>query len=113
MEKALGDASRRDDDHAAELLEERLDEFAELESENIGMPLAGTRAMAKRAAGTFRYFGGYADKLSGAVMLVAPDFHTYTRREPHGVVVAIVPGMRPSSSRPRRSRPRLHSGTSS
>lgn len=76
---------------AAELMESRVDEFAELESENIGMPLAGTTAMARRAAGTFRFFGGYADKLSGSVIPVPSNYHTYTKREPHGLVVAIVP----------------------
>jgi len=75
----------------ADAMERRADEFARIESENMGMPLAGTRAMTLRAAGTFRYFGGYADKLGGETIPVAGPYHTYTRREPHGVVVAIVP----------------------
>lgn len=69
----------------------RADEFARLESENIGTPLPGTLAMAKRASGTFEFFGGYADKITGEVIPVSEDFHTYTRREPFGVVTAIVP----------------------
>ncbi|HWM34618.1 MAG TPA: aldehyde dehydrogenase family protein [Pseudolysinimonas sp.] len=69
----------------------RADEFARLESENIGTPLSGTLAMAKRASGTFSFFGGYADKITGDVIPVSDGFHTYTRREPFGVVTAIVP----------------------
>ncbi|MEO6158517.1 MAG: aldehyde dehydrogenase family protein, partial [Ilumatobacteraceae bacterium] len=34
---------------------------------------------------------GYADKATGTTVPVDPQFHTYTTREPHGVVAGIVP----------------------
>ena len=40
---------------------------------------------------TFRYYGGWADKLTGDTLPVSGDFFTYTLREPVGVVGAIVP----------------------
>ncbi len=40
----------------------------------------------------FRYFAGAADKIDGTVVQDAsPDFFVYTRREPIGVVAAILP----------------------
>ena len=40
----------------------------------------------------FRYFGGLADKLEGAVLPIdKPSMFTYTRREPLGVIAAITP----------------------
>ena len=41
---------------------------------------------------TYRYFAGLADKIEGAVLPIdKPDMHVFTRREPIGVVAAIVP----------------------
>ncbi len=40
----------------------------------------------------YRYYAGLADKIEGAVLPIdKPDMHVFTRREPIGVVVAIVP----------------------
>ncbi len=69
----------------------RAAEFAATETANMGRSAADTAHMANRAAQTFAYFGGYADKVTGDVIQVPGEFHTYTRREPHGVVAAIVP----------------------
>jgi acyl-CoA reductase-like NAD-dependent aldehyde dehydrogenase len=44
-----------------------------------------------RTAATFRYFGGMADKVEGAVIPVERGFLNYVEREPLGVVGAIVP----------------------
>src|SRR5213594_940984 len=40
---------------------------------------------------TFRYYAGWADKLTGDTLPVNGNFFTYTLREPVGVVGAIVP----------------------
>src|SRR5256886_2157002 len=40
---------------------------------------------------TFRYYAGWADKLTGDTLPVSGNFFTYTLREPVGVVGAIVP----------------------
>jgi acyl-CoA reductase-like NAD-dependent aldehyde dehydrogenase len=44
-----------------------------------------------RTAVTFRYFGGMADKVEGAVIPVEQGFFNYTLRQPVGVVGQIVP----------------------
>ncbi|NMG19381.1 aldehyde dehydrogenase family protein [Brasilonema bromeliae] len=42
-------------------------------------------------ANTFHYFAGWASKLEGAVKQTTKNLHTYTLREPLGVVAAITP----------------------
>ncbi len=75
----------------ADRLEELSEEFAQLEARNTGKSIHETRAEAGRMPGTVRYWGGWADKLLGTSIPVAPDYHTYTVREPYGVVTGIVP----------------------
>jgi aldehyde dehydrogenase (NAD+) len=72
-------------------LRERAEEFAELETDDVGKPLRDTRREAERAAECFTYYGGYADKALGSTIPVSGPFHTYTRREPHGIAVGIIP----------------------
>ncbi|KAF4585631.1 Aldehyde dehydrogenase [Ophiocordyceps camponoti-floridani] len=43
------------------------------------------------AASCFRYYGGWADKITGKTLDVAPDMFHYTRREPIGVCGQIIP----------------------
>ena len=76
---------------AAAMLHERVEEFSDLETLNTGKPLRDTRREAERAAYAFEYYGGWADKVTGDTIPVPGDFHTYTRREPHGVAVGIIP----------------------
>lgn len=64
---------------------------AEVETLNTGKLLADTTREAERAAGCFEYYGGYADKVVGSVIPVPGPFHTYTVREPHGVVAGVIP----------------------
>ncbi len=80
-----------------ELIEERADAFAELESLDNGKPVAHARAVdVALAADHFRYMAGWATKVEGTTIpvsaLAAPGrYHAYTVREPVGVVAAIVP----------------------
>lgn len=77
---------------AADVLRERLEEFAVLESRNTGRPLHNTRGESSRAAAALEYYGGYADKVMGTtVPMVGDRYHTYTLREPRGVVLGIIP----------------------
>lgn len=76
---------------AANIMRDRIDEIAELETLNTGKRLADTKREALRAAECFEYYGGYADKLTGTVVPVPGDFHAYTEREPYGVVAGIIP----------------------
>ena len=75
----------------ADLIEARLDEIAELESRNTGKILSDTKREAARAAGAFRYYAGWADKVSGELIPVDQDHLVYTSPEPYGVVAGIIP----------------------
>lgn len=75
----------------AELMLEREEELAELEARNLGAPIAASRAMVRRAAGSFRVFSELAATQTGDVIPVEGEYLAYTRRQPHGVVAAIVP----------------------
>src|SRR5271167_3779194 len=81
-----------------DLLEQHLDEFAELESLDNGKPIAVARAAdVPLAADMFRYMAGWATKLEGSTIpLSVPytpgaSYHAYTLREPVGVVGQIIP----------------------
>lgn len=75
----------------ARRLRAEADTFAAIEARNVGKTVHDTRREAERAAEAFAYYGGWADKATGTTIPVDGPFHTYTRREPYGVVVGIVP----------------------
>jgi phenylacetaldehyde dehydrogenase len=78
----------------ADLLEQHNDEFAELESLDNGKPFSVARvADVPLAVDMFRYMGGWATKISGTTLPLSAgyDFHSYTLREPVGVVAQIIP----------------------
>jgi phenylacetaldehyde dehydrogenase len=81
-----------------DLLEENLEEFAELESLDNGKPLKIARvADIPLAVDMFRYMAGWATKIEGNTIPIsvpyAPGakFLAYTLREPVGVVGQIIP----------------------
>jgi acyl-CoA reductase-like NAD-dependent aldehyde dehydrogenase len=76
---------------AADLLESRLAEFAELETRQNGKLLFESKIEIGMSAEVLRYFGGWADKISGDTLPVSGSFFTYTLKEPVGVVGAITP----------------------
>ncbi|MFC4465511.1 aldehyde dehydrogenase family protein [Streptomyces xiangluensis] len=85
----------------ADLVEARSEEFATLESLDIGKPGFEPRAIdLPQAIGAFRYFAGWADKLEGRSVPTSPYMgrptHSYTVREPVGVVAAITPWNSPT-----------------
>ncbi|HHY68190.1 MAG TPA: aldehyde dehydrogenase family protein [Alicyclobacillus sp.] len=78
----------------SDLLEAHADELAQLESLDTGKPLTETMLVdIPYTVDHFRYYAGWTTKLSGEVLPVsAPgQYLAYTRREPVGVVGAIVP----------------------
>jgi phenylacetaldehyde dehydrogenase len=78
----------------ADLLEANLEEFAEIESLDNGKPFSVARAAdVPLAVDMFRYMAGWATKISGSTLNFSnPDaFHSYTTREPIGVVAQIIP----------------------
>jgi len=82
-----------------ELLEANIDELAELETLDQGKPLfVGRWAEIPGAVEQFRFFGGAASKIEGSAIPTSINYqpegkriHAYTRKEPVGVVAAIVP----------------------
>ncbi len=76
----------------ADLLAERSEELGRIESTDTGKILSETRWQAKYIAEFFHFFAGCADKISGDTLPIdKPDMFVFTRREPLGVVAAVVP----------------------
>ena len=78
----------------ADLLEANLEEFAEIESLDNGKPFSVARvADLPLAIDMFRYMAGWATKISGSTLNFSTPgaFHSYTLREPIGVVGQIIP----------------------
>ena len=78
----------------ADLMEERADELAQLETLDNGMPLSASKAGAVVSSiDMLRYMAGWATKIYGETIDVSipGDFHAYTLHEPVGVVGQIVP----------------------
>ena len=76
----------------ADLVAERSARLAETEVRDNGKLYAEMSGQTAYMAGWFHYFAGLADKIEGAVLpLDKPGYVNYTRYEPLGVVVAIVP----------------------
>jgi phenylacetaldehyde dehydrogenase len=81
-----------------DLILEHLDELAQLESLDNGKPFAVARAAdVPLSADMFHYMAGWATKIEGNTINISvpympgANFHSYTLREPVGVVGQIVP----------------------
>jgi phenylacetaldehyde dehydrogenase len=75
-----------------DLIEQHLEEFAQLESLDNGKPLAVARvADVPLAVDLFHYMAGWATKIEGNTIPFSPNYFAYTRREPVGVVGQIIP----------------------
>jgi acyl-CoA reductase-like NAD-dependent aldehyde dehydrogenase len=76
----------------ADLVEQHKERLAILESMDNGKPIRETLAFdLPQVIETFRYYGGWADKIYGDVNAVSPNFFSYTLKEPAGVVGQIIP----------------------
>jgi betaine-aldehyde dehydrogenase len=76
----------------AEALEERIEEMARTIALETGNALrTQARPEATLTADIFRYFGGLAGELKGETIPLGEHVLSYTRREPLGVVGAIIP----------------------
>jgi aldehyde dehydrogenase (NAD+) len=74
-----------------DLILKNKDELARLETLNNGKPLFESMIDLRLAAATYKYYGGWADKIHGETIPIDGPFLNYTLREPLGVVGAIVP----------------------
>jgi acyl-CoA reductase-like NAD-dependent aldehyde dehydrogenase len=76
----------------ADDLEAAIDDLARtLASETGNAIRTQARPEAKTTADLFRYFGGLGGELKGETLALGENVLSYTRREPWGVVAAIVP----------------------
>ncbi len=76
----------------SQAIEAHADELAELESRDVGKPIAEARNRdLKFTAQTWLYYAGWPTKILGTTNPANPGIFTYTLREPLGVVGAITP----------------------
>ena len=90
---AGGDGARRGRALArlAQLLEQQQEEFAVLESRNMGKTVREARVDIGYVVRTLEYVAGLADKVEGTTVPVPGSRFNYTVREPLGVTVHIAP----------------------
>jgi aldehyde dehydrogenase (NAD+) len=75
----------------ADLLEQNIDELAQLETLDNGKPIFESRYVdMPMVVDVFRYYAGWATKIHGETIGINESAFTYTLREPVGVVGAIV-----------------------
>jgi acyl-CoA reductase-like NAD-dependent aldehyde dehydrogenase len=76
----------------ADLVQTAAPDLARLETRDTGKIIRETSAQIAYVAEYYRYYAGIADKIEGAHLPIdKPDMEVWTRREPVGVVAAIVP----------------------
>ncbi|MDD1148852.1 aldehyde dehydrogenase family protein [Pseudomonas sp. TNT2022 ID357] len=79
----------------ADLLEQHVEELAQLITLENGKPIANARGEAASAVNILRYFAGWPTKIEGSTLPVSPasgvPMLNYTLREPVGVCALIVP----------------------
>lgn len=64
----------------ADLIEERLEELAVLETRDNGKPIERSRADTATSARVFRYYAGAPSRLTGTVVPVDAQHHVYDAR---------------------------------
>jgi acyl-CoA reductase-like NAD-dependent aldehyde dehydrogenase len=75
-----------------DLVEEHLEELAELDTRDQGRPIAISKMVTGPVAEHFRYYAGWVTKIQGTTNPISfPDTLHYTRREPIGVNALITP----------------------
>ncbi|WP_299987838.1 aldehyde dehydrogenase [uncultured Ruegeria sp.] len=76
----------------ADLIAENAPRLADLETRDTGKIIRETSAQIAYVAEYYRYYAGLADKIEGAHLPIdKPDMDVWLRREPIGVVAAVVP----------------------
>lgn len=76
----------------ADLIAENAPRLAVLETRDTGKIIRETSAQIAYVAEYYRYYAGLADKIEGANLPIdKPDMEVWLRREPLGVVAAVVP----------------------
>lgn len=74
----------------AELVDKNSDLLAAVESLDNGKSISMARGDVGAVVGCLRYYGGWADKIEGKTIDIAPDMFHYTRQEPVSYLVTRV-----------------------
>jgi aldehyde dehydrogenase (NAD+) len=95
-----------------ELVASHADELGRLDSINVGLPITKAVAAVETAAKSLYAYAAAARTIRGATIenSVAPDMFTYTRKEPVGVVGAIIPWNSPITTAVGKIGPALAAG---
>ncbi|MES1990913.1 MAG: aldehyde dehydrogenase family protein [Pseudomonadota bacterium] len=77
----------------AELVDQRFDELATLDTLDMGAPISRTGGGRQRVVGMLRYYAGMATSIHGDTIAnsLPGEIFSYTLKEPVGVVGAIIP----------------------
>ncbi|TMA68610.1 MAG: aldehyde dehydrogenase family protein, partial [Deltaproteobacteria bacterium] len=94
----------------ARRLRERQQEIAGLEVLEAGKPVWQAPFEVEIAAQYFELYGGLVNALGGETIDLGPGYHSYTRREPFGVVGVILPWNAPINQAARAAAPALAAG---
>lgn len=93
-----------------QLVRDKFDEIARIESQNVGKPLREAKGDVAYVYKLFEYYAGLADKIEGATIPVPGNRLDYTVREPVGVTGHIAPWNYPLTLACRGIAPALAAG---
>ncbi|MER8967998.1 aldehyde dehydrogenase family protein [Mesorhizobium sp. M0808] len=84
----------------ADLFEKHWEEISRSDTTDMGMPIIRTRANRNRVIGMLRYYAGMATALHGETIdnSLPGEIVSFTRKEPVGVVGAIIPWNAPTAA---------------
>ncbi|MFD2149580.1 aldehyde dehydrogenase family protein [Rhodococcus jostii] len=94
----------------ARTLRDHADELARIETLDTGQTLSQSKVDIETAARYFEYYGGAADKVHGETIPLGPDYLSYTRNEPFGVIGVVTPWNAPINQAARAIAPALAMG---
>ena len=94
----------------ADIVRDRADEIAMVESQNTGKPLARAMGEIMSSATVFDYYAGAGDKFYGETIPLGDKLVNFTTREPVGVCAQIVPWNFPFSMASWKVGPALAAG---
>ncbi|MEV8634097.1 aldehyde dehydrogenase [Streptosporangium sp. NPDC051023] len=94
----------------ADLIGERAEELARLQTADTGKSINETRALVASASGTFRYFAAALETMEGALTPARGPYLTMSVHEPIGVIGAITPWNSPIASDAQKLAPALAGG---
>nr|WP_210254961.1 aldehyde dehydrogenase family protein [Methylocapsa sp. S129] len=94
----------------ARKIRERINDFTVIECRETGKSASMAKAEIEATAQYFEFYGGLVNAIQGNTIDIGVGYHSYTRREPFGVVGAILPWNAPLNQAGRACAPALAAG---